>query len=98
VQVSALVRNEIARRFPDDTPRLIDLLAGTELPFLGAPDRERERDRVLLAIFKHADGSSEAFAAALKLASRDWRDLLVGTGLANADWPEVLRANGYPVP
>lgn len=98
MNVSTPVRDEIMKRFPEDGPRLIELLASTELPFLGVPERARERDRVHLAILKHAGGDARAFAAGLGIAARDWRDLLMGTGLANADWPEVLRAAGYPVP
>ena len=50
--VSDLVRGEVQSRFPDDAATMIEQLAVTPLPFLDAPDRTRERDRVHLAIIK----------------------------------------------
>jgi hypothetical protein len=38
------------------------------------------------------DGVDDAF----RTAEQDWRDLLVGAGLANGDWPAVLDARLGP--
>ncbi|HYT67603.1 MAG TPA: hypothetical protein VEL51_14335 [Vicinamibacterales bacterium] len=32
----------------------------------------------------------------LEIASRDRRDTLVAAGFANADWPDVLKREGFP--
>jgi hypothetical protein len=96
--VSGLVRGEVAKRFGDASPSVIAALAGTPLPFLDAPNRARERDRVHLAIIKLAAGDAGRVTQLLQLASRDWRDTLVAAGLANSDWPELLRADGFSVP
>lgn len=99
MHVSELVRNEVAARFSaNEVPLVLARLAGTELPFLDGAARSRGRDRVHLAILMRADGSYHRFEASLALAARDWRDLLVSAGLAGENWPEVLRAAGYPVP
>lgn len=97
--VSDLVLREVRARFAArDAVDAERLLRATALPFLDAPGRDRERDRVHLAIVKHAEGSFERFARTLALASTDWRDVLVASGLAHEDWPDVLRVAGYPVP
>ena len=97
--LTPLVRAEVERRFaPADAGRAIALLEATPLPFLDVPDRARERQRVQLAALKHAEGDLVRLEQAAKEASRDWRDLLAVTGLADADWPEVLRRAGFPVP
>lgn len=97
--VSELVLSELRARFSvRDAVDAERLLRATALPFLDAADRDRERDRVHLAILKHAEGSFERFARTLALAATDWRDVLVAAGLANEDWPDVLGSAGYPVP
>lgn len=97
--VSDLVRTEIAARFSAvDAATVVEQLAATPLPFLDAANRTRERDRVHLAIIKLAGADMTKLPGVLKYASRDWRDVLVWSGLGNFDWPEVLRAAGYAVP
>lgn len=97
--LSPLVRREARARFaPVDAHDVVRLLEATQLPFLDEPARTRERDRVHLAILKSADGSFERFARQLAQAATDWRDVLVEAGMGNEDWPDVLRAAGYPVP
>ena len=99
VNVSELVRGEVAARFDlEDAGVVQERLATTSLPFLDQPNRDRERDRVHLAILKLADGNLERFEKYLSMAARDWRDLLMSAGMANGDWPEVLRLAGFPVP
>jgi hypothetical protein len=97
--VSPLVKAEVVRRFEKhDAWDVERLLKATVLPFLDAADRDRERDRVHLAILKIADGDFTKFAHALALAADDWRDALMAAGMGHANWPEVLKDAGYPVP
>ena len=99
MHVSDLVRREVRARFaPADAANVEILLEATLRPFLDNPARARERDRVHLAVLKEADGNFERFARNLALAALDWRDLLVAAGLGHEDWPDVLRAAGFPVP
>lgn len=96
---SPLVRREVERRFgPRDAPAVLRQLEATPLPLLERADRQRERDRVHLAVLKEAASDPARVPALLALAARDWRDLLVGAGLADADWPRVLSEAGFPVP
>lgn len=96
--VSELVRHEVAARFPADAETVIGSLEATALPFLDAPDRARERDRVHLAIIKLSSGDVAQLPKILDYARRDWRDVLVWSGLGQPNWPDVLRAAGFPVP
>jgi hypothetical protein len=97
--VSDLVRREVAARFSAvDAPTVIEQLAATPLPFLDAANRTRERDRVHLAIVKLSEADMAKLPKILNYAARDWRDVLVWSGLGNVDWPDVLRAAGYTVP
>ncbi|WP_207555842.1 hypothetical protein [Intrasporangium flavum] len=56
------------------------------LPLGGRQDPERLQAALVLP----AHGSFEAFLDLVDLAEKDWRDLLVGAGLAGADWAERL--------
>jgi hypothetical protein len=49
-------------------------------------------ERLQAAAVLAARGSTSRLHAALQLAREDWRDLLVGAGLADEDWPERLQA------
>jgi hypothetical protein len=97
--VSDVVRAEVRERFnAGESEEVISALEASRLPFLDAPDRDRERARVHLATIKMADGNVLRFRQALGMARVDWRDVLVAAGLANHDWPEVLRRGGWRVP
>jgi hypothetical protein len=99
VQVSDLVRTEIGRRFaPADVADVERRFAATPLPFLEPPDRDRERNRVHLGILKLAEGDLTKLDTALRVAATDWRDVLVASGLGHSNWPEVLKAAGFPAP
>jgi len=99
VIVSELVAYQATARFSAaDASVVLQRLADTSLPFLDQPNRDRERDRVHLAILKLSDGKLDRFEKYLHSASRDWRDVLMAAGMANGDWPDVLRSAGFPVP
>jgi hypothetical protein len=98
VIVSALVRQEIEKRFPDDAVSVIASFEATPLPFLDAENRRREKDRVHLAIIKLSGGDITRVPHSLEIAARDWRDVLVWSGLGQPNWPDVLRDSGFPVP
>jgi len=97
MHISPLVRAEARDRFdPVDAAKVMLLLEGVELPFLGNPDTDGER--VQLALFKLAERSLARFKEELHRARIDWRDILDCAGLHHADWREVLRGWGYRVP
>lgn len=96
--VSDLVRQEVEKRFATDAASVIESLAATPLAFLDVSDRARERDRVHLAIVKLSGGDVAQLPRILDYARRDWRDVLVWSGLGQPNWPDVLRDAGFPVP
>jgi hypothetical protein len=51
-----------------------------------------DSERVQAAIVLRASGDLGRLRDAVALTGRDWRDTLVGAGLAEDDWPEKLDA------
>ena len=99
MQLSALVRTEVFRRFPpEEAEAASQLLQATGLPFLDEPNRETDRQRVQLAAVKYAEGDLDKLRQATELARNDWRDLLMATGLGGGNWRAVLERDGFPVP
>jgi hypothetical protein len=95
MKLSNLVAEQIIERFrPDDVQQVQAALEAASLPFLEQPSRQR--DRVHLAIIKLAEADFGKFQQALHLAQTDWRDVLVASGLANADWPFLAQAGIRP--
>ena len=70
--------------------------AGLVLAALGdwriSYEEEPPSERLIAAVVLAADGRLDGVDVAFQTAERDWRDLLVGAGLANGDWPTVLDA------
>jgi len=106
-QVSPYVRSRLSEVLPSEAAvEALSRLETTSFPLAG-PGSELE-SRICLGILKVVcdswdsiwvePSSIEKFDDALELAKLDWRDLLVSAGLADADWPEVLRRAGYEVP
>ena len=73
----------VSEQFGAEATFLLHQLAG----FRSDGDRIPS-ERLLAAIAFVADG--DGLPAALDLARRDWRDVLVSAGLENDDWPAVL--------
>ena len=97
MNVSDIVEGQIATRFGETgASTVLESFRSTPLPFLDAPNRARERDRVHLAIIKLADGDSAAAERWIRQAARDWRDVLMSAGLANGDWAQSLVDAGFP--
>jgi hypothetical protein len=51
---------------------------------------------LIAAVVLASDGRLEGVDDAFRMAEHDWRDLLVGAGLADGDWPAVLDARLGP--
>ena len=47
-------------------------------------------ERIQAAVVLLADGDLDKLRAAAERAERDWRDVLVWSGLGNGDWPARL--------
>ncbi|WP_062302335.1 hypothetical protein [Demequina subtropica] len=84
----AVVSDRIAERAAEDfgrsAPRIVSALE--RLTVSASLDRDRLQAAVLIA----ARGNLTLFEDALEQARDDWRDLLVRTDLAGADWDARL--------
>lgn len=93
MSVSPQVRKQAHRFFApaqaDDVIAALDT-SDLSLGVMGA-------DRVQLAILLIARGDMQAFRVALRQARQDWRDTLVAAGLADEDWPAILRRHGIEI-
>lgn len=79
--VSARLCRRIERDFRDPTA------VATALEVVGAL---HQPERVQAAVVLSARGDLGRLNEARDLADLDWRDLLVGVGLAHRDWPARL--------
>ena len=85
------VEAEIARSFEaEDFEYVRTKLAETELTW----HESGPAPRIHIAVIWLARGDRKRFDYALEGATYDWRDTLVEAGLANADWPDILRKRG----
>lgn len=84
--VSERLAARVRRDFGDDAERLLERLATLELPLV----EKQVPERIQAAIVICAAGDLGAFDYAVRLASRDWRDVLVAARLGNLDWPARL--------
>lgn len=87
------LERRIRRDFPEpgSAPEILRILDG--LPdAAGYAERELRGERVRAAIVLSAAGDVTRFRRAVELAKRDWRDVLIATGLADADWAARLDA------
>ena len=59
-------------------------------------EEEPPSEPLIAAVVLAADGRLDGVDDAFRTAEQDWRDRLVGAGLANGDWPTVLDARLGP--
>ena len=89
VQVSRRLERWISHAFvPGSREQVIAQLTELSPAQIGGQDAER----VQAALVVRTAGDWDRFVAARRLLDRDWRDVLVGAGLADADWPDRLDA------
>lgn len=82
------LKERIRRDFGPGSDAVISLLTRY---VAGLPNAEtQDPERLQAAPVLIAAGDVDALRRALELGLADWRDLLVGAGLANGDWPQVL--------
>ena len=84
--VTPRLKNRISRDFPgsaDEVRRLSQLPPG---------DSPAGEERVMAGVVLASAGRWDVFVYYLRLATEDWRDVLVAGGLANEDWRVRLDA------
>jgi RimJ/RimL family protein N-acetyltransferase len=72
--------------FPDEADDIVERLTNLALPLA----EKQSRERILAAVVLAAHGDRMSLDWGMRMATRDWRDVLVGGGLANLDWPARL--------
>ncbi|EST26278.1 hypothetical protein N566_24030 [Streptomycetaceae bacterium MP113-05] len=89
VTVGARIAGRIRRDFPEPevAALVVDLLEGW-----ANAGPQREVDRVQAAIVLSAAGDVDQVEALVGLAHTDYRDALVSTGFAHADWRARMEA------
>lgn len=76
----------VRRDFPEAADDIVARLTNLALPLA----EEQSRERILAAVVLAAHGDRSTLDWGMRMATRDWRDVLVGGGLANLDWPARL--------
>ena len=90
--VTDLVKRQVRKLFaPDEADLVITELETTHIPLIDDGDAP---ERIHLAILYLSDGDLREFDQTLNGGKIDFRDTLVAAGLADADWPTVLRSRG----
>ncbi|MFF8944292.1 hypothetical protein ACF1A5_18875 [Streptomyces sp. NPDC014864] len=87
IQVSARVVERVQRDFPD--PEIAAVVVEL-LEEWGNTWPDWQVDRVQSAIVLYAAGDVEQVMALLEVAYVDFRDALIATGFARADWQELM--------
>lgn len=78
---------------PSEIAEVVNALAHTELPLIN-----NNAERVFLAVLLLSGGDMQKFRQELELATIDWGDTLVAAGMADENWPEVVRAAERQIP
>lgn len=87
------VERRIAEDFPGRDGEVVgDLLTELVNHLTDRGDRE-DKERIAAATLLCGQGRVDRLLDAVQLAKEDWRDVLVGAGLADAGWRERLEAD-----
>ncbi|MFI0479499.1 hypothetical protein [Actinomadura sp. 9N215] len=98
-EVSERVRRRVRKDFPHQAEQVIEALAGlTEGVFSGEPRDSIAVERIQVAALVRAHGRLRKLDEAVALGRRDWRDLLVGAGLAHEGWQQLVENELAPPP
>ncbi|CAM5376087.1 hypothetical protein SALBM311S_01726 [Streptomyces alboniger] len=90
------VEKRIAKDFPGRDGRVVgELLAELVHHLTERGDRE-DKERIAAATLLCGRGRVDRLLDAVQLAKEDWRDVLVGAGLADAGWREQLEVDFGP--
>lgn len=85
------VVREVERKFAAaDVPYVLEKLRDTPLPM----EQNGPAPRVHLAVVWLSAGDRAKFDHEISGAACDWRDTLTAAGLADEDWPDILRDKG----
>jgi triosephosphate isomerase len=84
--ITSRIAARIEEQYGDDASSVCVLLEEAEVRVF----HEAAIERITAAVVILAGGSVDKLLDAIRLMEADWRDLLVASGLAHADWPSDL--------
>lgn len=92
-ETSERVRRRVSSDFPHHAGLVAEALANFARDMLPSEAADSAPvERLQVAAVLHARGDLRQLQDAIALGRTDWRDLLVGAGLADEDWPARLAA------
>jgi hypothetical protein len=90
--VTDLVKQHVHKLFPPDEAELV--IAELASAHWAACRDGEDAERVYFAVLHLSGGDLRKFDQVFRGGRIDWRDILVEAGLADSDWPDVLRSRG----
>lgn len=92
------VTREIARHFAaSDVAEATRIVEATDLGTMREPNSRAGRLRIQHAMLRLAKGDLTRLRESATHAARDWRNVLVWSGLGAGDWVKTLRDDGVEV-
>jgi hypothetical protein len=83
------LRTYVEREFPEpDAAAVLERLSNLTLPLA----EKQSLERIQAAVVLLAKGDPERLERSAALAEKDWRDVLVWSGLGQGDWEQRLDA------
>ncbi|MFD3502658.1 hypothetical protein [Streptomyces sp. NPDC058678] len=96
MRLTGRVEQRIAKDFPGRDGRVVEELLAELVHHLTERGDGEDKERIAAATLLCSHGRMDRLLDALQLAKEDWRDVLVGAGLADAGWRERLEADFGP--
>ncbi|MEV0633954.1 hypothetical protein AB0I77_03060 [Streptomyces sp. NPDC050619] len=90
------VAKRIAKDFPGRDGRVVEELLAELVHHLTERGDKEDKERIAAATLLCGRGRVDRLLDAVQLAKEDWRDVLVGAGLADATWRDRLEADFGP--
>lgn len=87
--ISPQLRHRVEADFPQHTDTVLDRLQSLD-PLVTQSGQNPER--MFAAVVRLAQGRLDRLDHVVQLARSDWRDLLVGAGFGDENWPEQMSA------
>lgn len=94
--LTARVEKRIAQDFSGRHGQVVEGLLAELVHHLTERGDGEDKERIAAATLLCGRGRLDRLLDAVQLAKEDWRDVLVGAGLADADWSERLEAELGP--
>ena len=94
-KLSSVVAMELKKTFPLNLVETAEVeLSAAEFPLSDTPS---SNERIQLAIIHLSNGDLGKLSLNIRYAKRDWRDVLVGAGLAYPNWKQILNERGVDI-